>query len=430
MQHDRNGRRRVAITGLGAVTPVGNDAASTWEALLAGRSGIGKLDAFPADTFPVRIAGMVKGFDIDRYLPDPRLKRHLSRAGGFGVAATVQALADAAVGPDTYAPHEKGVSIGGSVGRPELADLSDILHTSHTSEGKEYLRQPPGKVLLRDQNVPIAITAMIGGCEGPIVSVSTACSGSAHALGEAFRRIQDGDAKLMIAGGYDALTTYLDVLGFALLGALTKEYNDDPTRASRPFDRDRSGFVLGEGAAVAILEDWEAAEARGARILAELVGYASSMNAYRITDAPPDGGGGILAIANALRDAGMEPGEVDYVVAHGTSTPGNDLSETMAIKAVFGEDAYRLAVSSPKSMTGHLTSGAGGLNLLAAVYALRDQKVSPTINYEHPDPKLDLDYVPNQARSLRVRAAVVDAFAFGGTNAALVVRHPDVASLA
>jgi 3-oxoacyl-[acyl-carrier-protein] synthase II len=228
----------------------------------------------------------------------------------------------------------------------------------------------------------------------------------------------------MIAGGCDSLTTYLDVLGFSLLGALTTEYNDDPERASRPFDRERSGFVLGEGAVVAVLEEWNAARARGATLYAELVGYGSSLNAYRITDAPPDGSGPILAIANALKESGLRADEVDYVVAHGTSTPGNDLCETMALKEVFGPDAYRLAVSSPKSMTGHLTAATGGLNLLAAVCALRDQLVPPTINYEHPDPRLDLDYVPNRARPMPVRAALVNAFAFGGTNAALVVRHP------
>jgi 3-oxoacyl-[acyl-carrier-protein] synthase II len=420
-------QKRVAITGLGAITPVGNDPETTWAALTAGRSGIGRLTTFPPDTFPVRIAGMVRDFDLAAFVPDPRARRHLSRGGAFGVAAALQALADAGVDRDVYRAPERGVCIGGSVGRPELQELCDVLHRRHASGERELWRMPPSSVLKRDQNLPLAVIGLLAACEGPMIGVSTACSGSAHALGEAFRRIQEGDAKLMVAGGYDALTTYLDVLGFALLGALNTECNDQPEKASRPFDRERSGFVLGEGAVVAILEEWDSARARGARIYAELAGYGSSMNAYRITDAPPDGGGAILAMAAALRESGLRADEVDYVAAHGTSTPGNDLCETVAIKEVFGREAYRLAVSSPKSMTGHLTSAAGSLNLLAAVLAMRDQVVPPTINYEFPDPKLDLDYVPNAARRTPVRAAMVNAFAFGGTNASLVVRQPRLA---
>jgi 3-oxoacyl-[acyl-carrier-protein] synthase II len=256
--------------------------------------------------------------------------------------------------------------------------------------------------------------------------VSTACTASAHAIGEAMRRIQECDAKLMIAGGCDALTTWLDVLGFSLLCALSTEHADRPERASCPFDRYRSGFVLGEGAVIAVLEDWDCARERGAPILAELAGYGSTMNAYRITDAPPDGGGAIGAMAGALADAALDPAEVDYVAAHGTSTPGNDVSETLAIKRVFGEHAPALAISSPKSMTGHMTAAAAGLNLLAATLAMRDATVAPTINLEAPDPSCDLDYVPNTAVRRPVRAALVNAFAFGGTNGALALRRPDL----
>lgn len=416
--------RRVAITGFGAITPVGNDAESTWAALVAGQSGIGQLTTFDATTFPVRIGGMVRDFTLSDYLTDRQIAHHLSRAAGFGVAATVQALAEAKVDDSSYEPHERGIAMAGSVGRAELQELADMSHLLASTGGHQLYRQSPGNVLLRDQNVGLAAMALVGKCQGPVISVSTACTGSAHALGEAFRRIQDGEAKMMIAGGFDALTTWLDVLGFALLGALTTEYNDDPTHASRPFDDKRSGFVLGEGAVAAILEDYESAEARGATILAELSGYGSSLNAYRITDPPPGGGGAILAIANAMKEAGLGTTDVDYVVAHGTGTPGNDLSETLALKAVFGEDAYKLAISSVKSMTGHLTSAAGSLNLLAAVYAIRDGVVPPTINLEHPDPKLDLNYVPNVAQRRPVRAAVLNAFAFGGTNASLAVRAP------
>ncbi len=419
--------RRVAITGLGAVTPVGNDVKSTWESLVSGRSGVGPLTTFDATTYPVRIGGMVKDFDPAPFLPDPRMARHLSRAAGFGVAATAEALAAAGVKPDTYEPHERGISMGSSVGRPEIEELADILHVMNASEGHEFAPQAPSSVIGRDQNVALAAMASLGDCQGPMITVSTACTAGAHAVGEAYRRIQEGEAKLMLAGGFDSLTTWLDVLGFALLQALTTTHNDDPERASRPFDADRDGFVLGEGAVVAVLEDWEEAQARGAPILAELVGYGSSMNAYRITDAPPDGSGPDLAMGNALRESGLAPEEFDYVVAHGTSTAGNDLCETVAIKTVFGPHAHKLAVSSPKSMTGHLTAAAGGLNLLAAVCAMREGIVPPTVNQEHPDPKLDLDYVPNEAREMPVRVAMVNAFAFGGTNAALVVRRPEAA---
>jgi 3-oxoacyl-[acyl-carrier-protein] synthase II len=256
-----------------------------------------------------------------------------------------------------------------------------------------------------------------------MLSVSTACTASLHAIGEAYRRIQDGDAKAMVCGGYDALTSWLDVLGFALLGALTTAYNDDPEHGSRPFDRDRSGFVIGEGAVVFVLEELDSARARGAEPLAELVGYAASLNAYRMTDPPPDGGGAVLAMRGAMREAGLSPSDVDYVVAHGTGTPSGDVSETIGIKRVFEEHAQKLVVTSPKSMVGHTTCAAGALNVLAGIMAMRDGVVSPTINLDTPDPECDLDYVPNEARELDVRTVVTNGFAFGGTNGALCLRR-------
>jgi 3-oxoacyl-[acyl-carrier-protein] synthase II len=258
-----------------------------------------------------------------------------------------------------------------------------------------------------------------------MISVSTACTASVHAIGEAVRRIQDGDASMMLAGGYDALTSWLDVLGFALLGALTTEYNDDPERGSRPFERDRSGFVIGEGAVVFVLEELEAARVRGAEPLAEIAGYSASLNAYRMTDPPPDGGGAVLAMQGALAEAGLSPSDIDYVVAHGTGTPSGDVSETTGIKRVFGDQPDGLVVTSPKSMVGHTTCAAGALNVLAGVLAMRDSVVSPTINYDTPDPELDLDYVGNQAREMDVRTVVTNAFAFGGTNGALCLRRLD-----
>jgi 3-oxoacyl-[acyl-carrier-protein] synthase II len=416
--------RRVVITGLGAVTPVGNDAKSTWRALVAGKSGIGPLTRFDASTYPVRIAGMVKDFDVARAIPNARLRGYLSRAGGFGAAAALEAMRDAQLGPDDYPPEEKGIALGGHIDRPSLDEFVEMLGARVESGGRVVPSQAPLDVVRRSQNAPSAVIALLSDSMGPQITTSTACAASLHSIGEAYRRIQEGEASCMLAGGYDAMTTYLDVLGFALLGALTTEFNDDPQRGSRPFDRGRSGFVLGEGSVIALLEDRDAAIARGAPVHAEIVGYAASMNAYRITDSPPDGGGAIDAMANALRDAGMEPGAIDYVVAHGTGTAGNDVSETVAIKAVFGPDAYRLAISSPKSMTGHLTAAAGGLSALVAARAIREDVVPPTINLEDPDPKLDLDYVPNVARHMPVRAALANAFAFGGTNACLILTEP------
>jgi 3-oxoacyl-[acyl-carrier-protein] synthase II len=416
---------RVAITGFGAVTPVGNDAETTWQSLVAGRSGVGKIDTFDAETFPVDIAGLVKDFDLSDRLPDSHARRHLSRAAGFAVVAALEALEDAGIAEDTYAPEDKGIAVGGSVGRPDLYELVEMSWVIKSSDAHTLVRQAPSTVLRRDQNVAPASMALLGDFRGPMVTVSTACTASAHSLGEGLRLIQDGDAKLVLSGGYDALTTWFDVIGFGLLGALTKDHADEPERASRPFDLNRSGFVLGEGAVLAVLEDWDSAQARGARIYAEMTGYGSSMNAYRMTDPPPDGGGVTLAMQYAIEDAGIKPDAIDYVAAHGTSTHGNDKTETLAIKQVFGDHAEKLAISSTKSMTGHLTCAAGALNLLAATRAISDSIVPPTINLETPDPECDLDYVPNTAREMQVRAALVNSFAFGGTNGCLVVASPN-----
>jgi 3-oxoacyl-[acyl-carrier-protein] synthase II len=294
---------------------------------------------------------------------------------------------------------------------------------------RQFYRQPPGQVLLRNQNVGIAAIAKAAHCRGPVISVSTACAGAAHAIGEGYRRVLDGECTAVVAGGFDSLTTWMDVLGFSLLGALTDQYNDEPERACRPFDAGRAGFVLGEGAVMAVLEDWSIAMARGAHIHGEVVGYGSSLNAYRITDSPPDGGGAVSAMRSALSESGLPAADVDYVVAHGTGTHGNDLSETAAIKAVFGPSAHHVAISSPKSMTGHLTSAAAGINLLAALGAIREGLIPPTINLENADPRLDLDYVPLRAREREVNTVMVNAFAFGGTNASLVIRRATPAAV-
>jgi 3-oxoacyl-[acyl-carrier-protein] synthase II len=416
---------RVAITGIGAVTPVGRDAPSTWAALKAGRSGVGPITTFDASTYPVRIAGMVEDFDPDQ-LPDRHLMRRLHRGAAFGLAAGVEAVRAAAIPEGTYDPYECGVSMGGSVARPELQEFSDIFYTRGQSDGHRLYRSPPSRTVVISQNVASAELASFAGAQGPMIGISTACTASSHAIGEAFRCIQDGEAKMMLAGGYDALTSWVDVLGFTLLGALTKDYNDDPEHASRPFDRDRTGFVLGEGGVVMVLEDLDAARARGAEIHAEIAGYGSSLNAYRMTDPPPDGGGAIIAMTRALRDSGFTAEDIDYVVAHGTGTPAGDLSETVAIKGALGDHANSVVVTSPKSMTGHTTCAAGALNLLAALGAIRDNVVSPTTNLDNPDPELDLDYVPRQAREMEVNVAMTNAFAFGGTNGAMVVCEPEL----
>ncbi|KAA2262694.1 beta-ketoacyl-[acyl-carrier-protein] synthase family protein [Solihabitans fulvus] len=413
--------RRVVVTGLGAVTPVGNDVESTWAALTEGRSGVRANTTFDTTTFAVHIAGIVTGFDLADHVPG-YTRGPLSRQAGFGLAATAQAVADAGLADGYHPPEARGIAMGSSVGRITLDELGGVLHDLHVRQPQRVPRLDADGVAERDATRVLSLLAELADCAGPSLNVSTACSGSAHAVGEAMRLIQDGAADVMVAGGFDSLTTWLDVLGFSLLNAITDAHQDEPARASRPFDAARSGFVLGEGAVVLVLEDLDSAVARGAPIHAELVGYSATMNAYRITDAPPDGGGCTTAMAEAIAESGLTGADIDYVASHGTSTPGNDLCETVAIKAVFGADAHRLAISSVKSMTGHLTAASGALNLLCAVLAIRHHVIPPTINQDTPDPKLDLDYVPNTARRTPVRAALVNAFAFGGTNASLVLR--------
>ncbi|WP_100524846.1 beta-ketoacyl-[acyl-carrier-protein] synthase family protein [Mycobacteroides abscessus] len=414
--------RRVVITGMGAVTPLGNDVPSTWQGLVDGRSGVGQLTTIDTTGFQVTIAGQVKDFRLADVVPDSVGLRHLLRPGTFGVGAAWEALGDAAVDTHTYDSADMGVAMGACIDRPDLQWLVDVgALRDKTGRDDAFIPYPPSDALAYSQNIAAAAMARMLDATGPMLGVSTACSSSGHAIGEAFRSLQEGDATLMLAGGYDSLTTWLDVLCFNLLGALTRDYNDTPERASRPFDADRSGFVLGEGGVVFVLEELEAARARGARILAEILGYGTSLNAWRMTDSPPDGSGAIESIQAAIGDAGLEPSDIDYVVAHGTSTPGNDLSETMAIRKVFGDDAERLVISSPKSMAGHLTAAAAGLSVLAAVGAINHSVVPPTINQETPDRRLGLDFVPNTARERDVRHVLVNAFAFGGTNVGLVV---------
>jgi 3-oxoacyl-[acyl-carrier-protein] synthase II len=417
--------RRVVVTGIGAVTPVGNDAAATWRALLAGRSGIDYITTFPADTFAVRIAGSVKDFDLAARLPDPHYRRLLKRGGGFAVAAMCEALHDAHVDSGTYQPYERGIALGSLCPRPVAErSLWRALATQDPEKLAEVEIPPPLEVLALGRNMALTIMGLLSGCQGPMMMVDNACSSAANAIGDAFHAIQYGDVELMIAGGYGDYA-WMDVAGFSLLGVLADGNGDDPRKAFRPFDRARAGFVLGEGAVILILEERDAALARGARIYAELVGFASSMNAYRITDSPLSGGGAVMAMQRALDESGVGRTGIDYVAAHGTATEDNDRSETAALKQVFGDHAYRLAISAPKAMTGHLLGAAAALNLVVAILAMRDGIVPPTINHEHSDAGLDLDYVPNIARRMSVGAALVNAYGFAGVNTSLIVCRPD-----
>ena len=416
--------RRVVITGVGAVTPVGTTAAATTRALLDGTSGVGPIDLFDAEHFPVRIAGQVPG-DVG---PQESAGLPLSRAGGFGLTAAREAAEQARL--DEAGPtHRRGVSVGATAGRPSLDELAEIFHRRATDG--PLLRAESADVVARDQNTAAVAIARDLGCGGPVLGLSTACTASGHAIGEAYRAIVDDDADVMLAGGYDSLITWLDVLGFSLLGALTTDHQDEPERASRPFAADRSGFVLGEGAVMFVLEERDHAIDRGAPILAEIVGYASTMNAYRMTDPPEDGGGVTLAMRRAVERAaanGVERSAIGYIAAHGTSTPGNDICETRAIKDVFGDDAAGLAISSVKSMTGHLTAAAAAHCMLGALAVLTEGIAPPTINLDRPGPDLDLNYVPNVAQPVATDAVMVNAFAFGGTNACLVLRRHDGAT--
>ncbi len=404
------------MTGLGAVTPVGLSVPEAWEAVLAGRSGIGPIRSFDASAFPVRFAGEVWDFDATRYM-SPKEARKMDPFIHFGVAAAVQAMEDAGLEVTEANAERIGVAIGSGIG-----GISGI-EAGH----KAILDGGPRKI--SPFFIPANIINMISGhlsirygLKGPNLAIVTACTTGTHNIGEAARIIRAGDADVMIAGGAEHAITVTGVGGFAAARALSTR-NDDPQRASRPFDRDRDGFVMADGAAVVVLEDYEHARARGARIYAELAGYGTSADAYHMTQPPPGGEGARRCMLNALRDAGLAPEDVHYVNAHGTSTPAGDKAETEAIKAAFGDHAYRLAVSSTKSMTGHMIGAAGGIEAIFSILAIRDNVAPPTINLENPDPECDLDYVPNEAREMRIDVALSNSFGFGGTNGTLIFRR-------
>lgn len=409
------GNRRVVITGLGIISPVGNTVETAWENLLAGRSGIGPITHFDTADFSVRFGGEIRDFDVSQYM-SPKEAKKMDPFIHYGFAAATQAIRDAGLTDDEADAERIGVSIGSGIG-----GIGTIEHTHSTFEEKGPRRISPFFV-------PSAIINMISGnvsirygFKGPNIALVTACATATHSIGDAARMIAYGDADVMVTGGAEMATTPTGLGGFAAARALSTR-NDDPAGASRPWDKGRDGFVLADGAGVVVLEEYERAKARGARIYAEVVGFGMSGDAFHMTLPAEGGEGGKRCMLNALRDAAVDPSRVDYVNAHGTSTPAGDKGESDGIKAAFGDHAHRLAISSSKSMTGHLLGAAGGIEAIFTTLAIRDQVAPPTINLTDPDPACDLDYVPNTARQMKIDVAISNSFGFGGTNGTLVLR--------
>jgi 3-oxoacyl-[acyl-carrier-protein] synthase II len=409
-------RKRVVVTGLGCISPVGNDVATTWAALVSGTSGAGPITKFDSSTFPVRFACEVKNFDPLKYM-DRKEARRSDLYTQYAVGAAVQAMDDAGFAAGNgYDPNMTGVILGSGIGGLKSFEEQ---HDVYRERGQSKIS--PFFIPMFIADIAAGIVSMRFNAKGPNYATVSACATSAHAIGDAFRSIAYGDADVMITGGSEATVTPMAIGGFANMQALS-ERNDSPGTASRPFDKTRDGFVMGEGSAVIVLESLEHAMKRGARIYAEVVGYGATGDAYHITQPAPDGEGAQRAMRRALNDAGLDPSEVQYVNAHGTSTPANDLNETRAIKAVFGEHASRLNVSSTKSATGHMLGAAGALEFIVCTFAVRECVIPPTINYETPDPECDLDYTPNQRVEREVRVALSNSFGFGGHNVTLAVR--------
>ncbi|HXH07835.1 MAG TPA: beta-ketoacyl-ACP synthase II [Vicinamibacterales bacterium] len=408
--------RRVVVTGVGLISPLGVGTQANWEALCAGRSGIGPITRFDAAEFPCRIAGEVKHFDPLQFIEKKDVKK-MDVFIQYAIAASQFAVDDAGLRVTPEIAPRVGVFIASGIGGFSTIERE---HRALIDGGPRKIS--PFFIPAAIINLAAGQVSIRFGAKGPNSATCTACSASAHAIGDAFEIIRRGAADVMIAGGSEAAITPMGVGGFAAMRALSRR-NDEPERASRPFDRDRDGFVMGEGAGVLVLEELEFARRRGAPIYAELAGYGMSADAYHITAPSEDGDGAVRVMQAAICEARVPPTEVDYINAHGTSTPHNDKLETLAIKKCFGEHAYRLAVSSTKSMTGHLLGAAGGFEAGITVLAVRHQMLPPTINLDNPDPECDLDYVPHTARPARVRCALSNSFGFGGTNGALLFRR-------
>jgi 3-oxoacyl-[acyl-carrier-protein] synthase II len=416
--YETNGtRRRVGVTGLGLITPLGLGIDANWEALVAGRSGVTAVTRFDTSPLPVRIAGQVADFDPERFLERKELKK-MDIFIQYAVGAAQLAVEDAGLPVPLAAPERVGVVVG--VGMGGIASLEESYE--HFS-ARNIRRVSPFFIPRLIPNMASGHIALRFGARGPNYATTSACASGAHALGEAYMLIQSGRQDVMLAGGTEAPICLLGLGGFSAMRALATSFNDEPERASRPFDARREGFVIAEGAGVLVLEELEHARRRGARVYAELAGYGANCDAYHMTQPAPEGAGAAECMGLALADAGMQPGEVGYVNAHGTGTPFNDAAETLAIRRVFGAYADGLAVSSTKSMTGHTLGAAGTIEAAYTVLALARGVLPPTINLEEPDPACDLDYVPNRARPARVHAALSNSFGFGGTNATVVFRR-------
>ncbi|PIG93958.1 beta-ketoacyl-ACP synthase II [Gloeocapsopsis sp. IPPAS B-1203] len=406
-------KKRVVVTGIGAITPIGNTPDEYWEGLINGRSGIGPITLFDASHHKCRIAGEVKGFNPHDYLDSKDAKR-MDRFAQFAVSASLQALADAQFVINELNAEQVGVIIGTGIGGIKVLEDQQTVYLNRGPD-----RCSPFMVPMMIANMAAGLTAIHIGAKGPNTCPVTACAAGSNAVGDAFRMIQRGYAQAMICGGAEAAVTPLSVAGFAAARTLSTR-NDDPARASRPFDRDRDGFVMGEGAGILLLEELEHARSRGARIYAEIVGYGMTCDAYHMTSPVPGGEGATRAMQLALKDALLDPMQVNYINAHGTSTAMNDTTETAAMKKVLGDHAYKVAISSTKSMTGHLLGGSGGIEAVATTLAIAHDQLPPTINLENPDPECDLDYVPNVSRAQKVDVALSNSFGFGGHNVTLV----------
>jgi 3-oxoacyl-[acyl-carrier-protein] synthase II len=416
--------RRVVVTGMGAITPLGNDVATFWDGLIAGRSGIDRIASFDPSRVDSKVAGEVRGFEADAVMPKKEVRRN-DRYVHFAWAAAAEALRDAAVDnpiTDESLSERTGVIIGSGIGGINTM-IRDVIEAHDL--GVERIGPFLVTALIPDMGA--GYVAIYANARGPNYATVSACSSSNHAIGDALNIIRRGDADLMIAGGAEAGIGEIPVGAFAAMRALSTKRNDEPTKASRPFDADRDGFVMADGAGILVLEALEHAVARRARIHAEVVGYAATDDASHITLPAPGGRGAAGSMTRALADAGLTTDDIDYINAHGTSTGPNDRSETAAIKTVFGERAYAVPVSSTKSMTGHLLGAGGGVEAIACVRAIEEGIIPPTINYEFPDPDCDLDYVPNVARQAAVRTAMSNSFGFGGHNATLIFRRYDAA---
>lgn len=420
-------RRRVVISGIGCVTPLGNDVETTWQALKEGKSGIDYITHFDASGFPTKFASEVKGFNLGDYIDSPERFQYAGRNIRFAIGAAVQAMKSAGLSDSNLDPTRFGVYLGAGEGQQDFYLFMQLIANAQkdgefdmerfTREGLERLN--PNEEREQEPNMPAGHLAGLFNAQGPNLNCLTACAASSQAIGEATEIIRQGEADIMMSGGAHSMIHPFGVTGFNLLTALSTR-NDDPQSASRPFDRDRDGFVLGEGAGILILEELEHAKRRGAKIYGEVSGYGSTADAYRITDIHPEGRGGTAAIKMALKDAGINTDDIDYINAHGTSTAVNDKVETLAIKQALGADAYQTPVSSTKSMMGHLIAAAGSAEAIVCLLAMQDGIVPPTINYENPDPNCDLDYIPNALREKTVERTLSNSFGFGGQNISLI----------